>query len=511
LTEYVRKGQIGHKAAIKLARDVLFNNSNKVYGLGLAFSELEYDSPSFPRNVSELGPYPSDLELLQLFLKNQPTSAPPDFVRICWNDYTAVPRMRMVPFRKFMSNLNEGKSSDIGIAKAVFGMIQNDHLIPSVPPTGEYRLHPDFSSLKSGPTEGHISMYAEFREKNGAPVPLCPRSLLQRAVETGHEHGLSFLLGFEIEFILFERLTDTTGPNKSTSFSSRYGTLPTDGHAWSVSNYSADPKISSLLREIVSTLETMEIYVEQLHAESATGQFELILPPSTPVQAVDTLLHTRDVMSALAVAAGYKLTLHPKPFANKCGTAAHTHMSISSAGGDKPETYVPFYAGVLKHLRAITAFTYSNPASFERVVDGAWAGGRWVTWGTQNRETALRKVEGSHWEIKCMDGLANPYFAIAAILLAGTRGVETKEKMVWGDCEMDPAKLTANDRKELGVTDMLPASVEEALGALNADEELVEMLGPELVERYVNVKEFEVSFLGGMEEEERRGWIMERY
>ena len=123
MTEYVRKGQIGHKAAIRLARDVLFNNSNKVYGLGLAFSELEYDSPSFPRNVSELGPYPSDLELLQLFLKNQPTSTPPDFVRICWNDYTAVPRMRMVPFRKFMSNLNEGKSSDIGIAKAVFGMI----------------------------------------------------------------------------------------------------------------------------------------------------------------------------------------------------------------------------------------------------------------------------------------------------------------------------------------------------------------------------------------------------
>lgn len=499
ICEHVRKGHLGWKAAIELVRDVLFRNSNKLYRLGLEFTELEDDS------VMDPGAYLTDAELLQNFLKNQ---APPDFVRICWNDFTAQPRMRMVPFRKFTSLLNEGKSTDIGITKAVFGLIANDWLMPTVPSTGEYRLHPDFSSLKKGPTDGHISMYAEFREQSGARVPLCPRSLLQRTVELGAENGLGFLLGFEIEFLLVERLgRDTSGP-------SRYATLATDGHAWSVSRYFADPKISHLLRDMVSALEDMGIFVEQLHAETATGQFELILPPYPPVEAVDTLLHTRDVMAALATAAGYKITLYPKPFAHTAGTAAHTHISITTAADGAPakaEVYKPFYAGVLKHLRGITAFTYSNSASFERLVDSSWAGGRWVTWGTQNRETALRKVEDSHWELKCMDGLANPYFALAAVLASGIHGVLAREPLVWGDCEIDPANLTENDRSELGVTQMLPASVEEALRALREDEELVGYLGAELVERYTTLKEFEMEFLGKMGVDERREWLMERY
>ncbi|KAK3351841.1 hypothetical protein B0H65DRAFT_136412 [Neurospora tetraspora] len=514
LSNYVRKGHIGYKAAIELVQDILFRNSNKLYHLDIDFMELD-EEPG-----AEVGPYASDLELFQLFLKDQP---PPDFVRICWNDYTATPRMRMVPFRKFMSLFDQAKSTDISIPKAVFGLIQNDHLVPSIAPTGEYRLHPDFSSLRPGPTEGHVSMYGEFREKSGAPVPLCPRTLLQKAVDLGTENGLTFLLGFEIEFLLLERVegADTSATlslnslnplkHRPSEASGRFSTLTTDGHAWSVSRYFADPKVSKLLRDMVQALDSMGIYVEQLHAESATGQFELILPPYPPIQAVDTLLHTRDVMFALATAAGYKITLHPKPFSTACGTAAHTHISISSPGGDKPEVYEPFYAGILKHLRAITAFTYSNPASFERLKDGAWAGGRWVTWGTQNRETPLRKIEGSHWELKAMDGLANPYFAMAAVLLAGIHGYMDQEKLTWGDCEIDPAKLTPNDRAELGVKDMLPASVEEALTALRGDEEFVEFFGQEVVERYCDVKEFEMEFLAEMGEEERRNWIMERY
>lgn len=138
---------------------------------------------------------------------------------------------------------------------------------------------------------------------------------------------------------------------------------------------------------------------------------------------------------------------------------------------------------------------------------------RWVTWGTQNRETPLRKIEGSHWELKCIDGLANPYLALAAVLFAGAQGVADKASLVarWQDCEVDPASLTDNDRKELGVSELLPASVPEALAALREDEVLVGLLGAELVEGYVTVKEFEVEFLGKMEKDERRRWIMERY
>lgn len=172
-------------------------------------------------------------------------------------------------------------------------------------------------------------------------------------------------MGFEIEFLLLRR-----------SESGKFEPLPDDGHSWSVARFFSDQKVPKLLADITRALESMEIFVEQVHAESAPGQFEIVLPPLPPVQAVDTLLHAREVIAAMVTAAGFKFTLYPKPFPDSCGTAAHAHLSISSAGGDKKETYEPFYAGILKHLRAIAAFAYSNPGSYERSVDGAWAGGR---------------------------------------------------------------------------------------------------------------------------------------
>lgn len=86
-----------------------------------------------------------------------------------------------------------------------------------------------------------------------------------------------------------------------------------------------------------------------------------------------------------------------------------------------------------------------------------------------------------------------------------------KEPMVWNDCEIDPANLTENDRKELNVTEMLPANLEEALEALKGDEEIVGLLGEELVEKYVAVKGFELGLLGKMSKEERKRWMMARY
>ncbi|KAH8785484.1 hypothetical protein F5883DRAFT_535226 [Diaporthe sp. PMI_573] len=493
LCDYVRKGAMSWKAAIELVRDILYKNSNKLYHLGLSFSEWETDYEGGDAMEEEA----TDLEIFTHVIRGKST---PDFIRICWTDLTAMPRMRMIPFRKLITSLEEGKPVDIGITKACLGLLQHDWMSPGTSASGEYRLHPDFSSLKSGPIPGHFSMYGEFREKDGSIVPICPRTQLTRAQEYGARQGLAFLVGFEIEFLLLER-----------SESGKFEPLVNNGHSWSVSRFFSDQRIPKLLADITRALESMGIFVEQVHAESAPGQFELVLPPLPPVQAVDTLLHAREVIAAMATAAGFKFTLYPKPFPETCGTAAHAHISISSTGGDKKETYEPFYAGILKHLRAITAFAYSNPASYERVADGTWAGGRWVTWGTQNRETPLRKIEGSHWEFKCLDGLANPYLALASILFAGVSGFTVKEKLVWQDCEVDPASLTENDRKELNVSEMLPASVEQALEALEKDEELTELLGTELAEKYTSVKQFELKFLESMEDEERRRFLIARY
>lgn len=442
----------------------------------------------------------SDLDLLEAFLEGK---REPTFLRIYWNDFTAMPRMRAVPLRRILNRLREDGDFSIGLTKACLGLLQNDAVVPGLAATGEFRLHPDFTSLVQGPGDNNISAFGDFRELNGSYVPLCPRSNLQRIVDLASRRGFTFQVGFEVELVLFHR--------RAAHGQETYATLENDGHAWSISRMMDNYAVSEVLEPAIEALESQGIYIEQLHPESAPGQFEISLPPNTPLEAVDTLLHVRDVLSHHATRNNYRMSLHPKPFPSYCGNAAHAHLSISSAGGDKPEVYEPFYAGILKHLRAICAFTYSSGASYDRLQDGFWAGGRHVTWGTQNRETPLRKIEDSHWEVKCFDGLANPYLALSALLAGGMIGIKNEIPLTWGDCEVDPASLTENDRRELNVEEMLPLSLDEALAALGEDEELIGLLGEELVERYVAVKEAETKFLADLTEEQRREWIIARY
>jgi glutamine synthetase len=443
--------------------------------------------------------------------------AAPSFLRIYWLDYCAVPRMRAIPMRKVGELLASNDSLSIGITKASLGLLPNDTIVGGASATGEYRLHPDFASLRWGPRAGHISAWGQFREPDGTPATLCPRTILRWTVAEAARHGLAFQLGFEIELVVMARhvLTDSLGMPVE-----EYRPIFNDGHAWSVARATDLPVASTIIERAVAALADVGIHVEQYHPESAPGQFEIVLPRAAPLEAVETLLHARDVISNIAAAAPaaeggpWRVTLHPKPFPDACGTAAHLHMSIST-GPDGvpagPSTYEPFYAGIMSHLRAIVALSYPNPASYDRIVDGAWAGGRWVAWGTQNRETPLRAIDGSHWEIKCNDGLSNPYLVVAALIAAGTRGFVDGEPLTWGDCEVDPAQLTDNDRFELGVSEMLPASLPEALDALQADDVLREALGDDFVERYVGVKTAELRLMGSMNDGLRRQWIMARY
>jgi len=235
------------------------------------------------------------------------------------------------------------------------------------------------------------------------------------------------------------------------------------------------------------------------------------LPPLPPLESVDTLLHAREIISTVVQTYGLRATLHPKPFSSELGTASHVHISLQTSPGVPEDFYLPFYAGVLKSLPAIIAVSYSNPASYQRIVEGFWAGGSWISWGTQNRETPLRKVDGSHWEIKCFDGLANPYIALAVIIAAGTHGFDVNEEMVWKDCIQDPSTLTEREREELGIKHKLPTTLNQALAELSNSQVMTERLGKDFIERYTAIKVGEMELLAAMDENEQRNWIISRY
>jgi glutamine synthetase len=491
LLEYVRKEDLTVPQAIRVVQDLLFNTSNLLYNLNLPLKPLSLT----------LNPNPSsDLNILLSFLDEQPSTK---FLRLSYLDFTATPRVRVVPVKHALTLLRNRGSLKIGITKACLGLLQNDTFIPGVTAAGEYRLHAIFSSIRPGPSKNYASLQCEFLEQDNSEVAICPRSLLRRTVQNAKAQELEFLLGFEIEVVFMSPAHD--GQHKFVANSS------SAGHAWNSARAFQEKAFLPILDEIYDTLTHSGIHIELFHPESSAGQYEFVLPALPPVEAVDTLLHAREIISTVAASHSLRATLFPKPFPLESGTASHVHISISSPKGDDREVYESFYAGVLRHLRAIIAFTYSNPASYDRMVDGCWAGGRWVTWGTQNREAALRKIAGSHWEVKVLDGLANAYLAMASIIAAGTDGVARSEPLIWRDCTKDPATLSAEERTSLGIGEELPRDLFAAIEALAEDEILRDMLGNEVLQRYISVKMADVKLLDTMADHDRRDWIIDRY
>lgn len=299
--------------------------------------------------------------------------------------------MRILPLKHALKLFREEKF--VGVTKAVLGLLQNDHMTPGLNgPVGEWNIYPCFETLRQlqiGETAEYAVVQCEFREKNGKQVPTCPRSGLRQVVEMGNMMGNEFQVGFEVEVVLMNfNVTDSKFV---------FGGDPiSQAHNWSGTRAVHGPQIMPILEAILETLEKAGIDLQQWHPESAPGQYEFILPPLSPLMAVDTLLMTRDIISSVAAQNSLRATFVPKPFPNACGTGAHMHLSMSEGAN-----YESFYAGVLKHLPGLVAFGYPHETSYDRVADGAWSGGRWVGWGSQNRETPLRKVEDSHWELRC--------------------------------------------------------------------------------------------------------------
>jgi len=209
--------------------------------------------------------------------------------------------MRVIPIRRVHSLLADGEGLSLGITKACLGMLQNDIVVPGVTATGEYRLTPDLTSLRDGPRPGHISAWGEFREADGSLSPLCPRALLRRTVEEAAAQGLEFEVGFEVELVFMAR--------NYTKDIMTYLPICSDGHAWSTARSMELGLVYKVLERAIGVLDDMGIYVEQFHPESALGQYEVVLPKASPLEAVETLLHVRDVISNIAYGEGWRVTL----------------------------------------------------------------------------------------------------------------------------------------------------------------------------------------------------------
>lgn len=233
---------------------------------------------------------------------------------------------------------------------------------------GQLLIPTSSPGLRLGSRKGYATVQCEFQRSNWEEVPSCPRTSLRKQIEKAGTHGVELLVGFEIEVVFMSKEI------KDGEIS--YGGVPIDeGHAWSSARALHSDDLMDVIETIFEKLERAGLTLEQFHPESSAGQFEFILGPLPPVLAVDALVAAKEIIQSAAANAGMRATLFPKPAPQAIGTGAHIHISLTPA-----HYWEMFYAGVLKHLRAIAAFSYSNDASYERVADGVWAGSTWIAW-----------------------------------------------------------------------------------------------------------------------------------
>jgi glutamine synthetase len=357
-------------------------------------------------------PATSPKALLEAFTAQYPKV---EFFRFYWEDLTGITRVRIVT----RSQVSQLVSSDtfIGVGASVLSMLQTSALNGSEEfgHVGQFDIVPHLSTLRlCGWAEHHASSMCSFAQ-NREPIDISPRVVLNKVLEQAKRKGLTFQLGFEMEFKIINNSTD---PQDAFTMV----------HTWSGSRALSGRPLA-ILEETVRALIRSGIDVQHFEAEGGPTQFEIATGPLPAMSAIDTLVHSRETVRCVCDAHQATATFHPKPRDGESGIGAHLHFSFDDLSLEES-----FIAGILKHLPAICSFTVPTVVSYDRLVDSGWAGGRWVAWGTQNRETPLRKISPGHWEFKCLDGTANMYLAVAAIIAAGRLGVEEGLMLHGKDC-----------------------------------------------------------------------------
>ncbi|PNS21611.1 hypothetical protein CAC42_970 [Sphaceloma murrayae] len=530
--------------AIQSIKDILFENSNRIYNLKIVLTE-EQDEGKKPLAIMarvstkevpvDAIPTPKqptyNTRVLASYLKTPYGQSTNHFV-IQWTDYMGTMRSRSMPLPSFRRLVHEGRR--LGITRGNLHTLQDDSLTPAIHATGQIYVEPDLTTLRPihwKDITGAATVIASFRTLRGDHLPECPRStLISQSSKLLSSHGLSILVGFELE-VTFLRLPSKTGTEEATTFEP----IEQDSaHAWGSLTPAQIHSTWPLITKIVNELTSLGYRIEHFHSESGQGQYEFALSPLPLVEAVDNLYLVRQAIQLKAHRYGLRATFHPMPIEG-AGNGLHAHISLNgkSTSGDDTSTPLdhtanathdsnlvptrapesPFWAGVLEQLRPICAFSLPSQESYKRVADDLWTGGTWVAWGTENREVPLRRVlspSGERFEVRCMDGMGNAYFALAAILGAGMDGLQ-RGLALGRDCDLNPSRMTDAQGEEYGIAEKLPLSIEEALVALEGSDVIKETIGGDVVRDYVLMKRAEQEKLNRMDEGKRREWLIQRY
>ncbi|MEM0908976.1 MAG: type I glutamate--ammonia ligase [Pseudomonadota bacterium] len=325
--------------------------------------------------------------------------------------------------------------------------------------------------------------------------------------------GDTVTMGPEAEFFVFDDVRFTADPY-STGFELDSSELPSNmGTEYETSNlghrprtkggYFPVPPIDSaqdMRSEMLSVMTDMGVSVEKHHHEVGAAQHELGLKFDTLTRIADKMQVYKYVVHQVAHAYGKSATFMPKPVFGDNGTGMHVHQSIWQAGNplfagnlyaDLSEMCLFYIGGILKHAKALNAFTNPSTNSYKRLVPG-YEAPVLLAYSARNRSASCRipyatSPKGKRIEIRFPDPSANPYLAYTAMLMAGLDGIRNRihpgEPMDKDLYDLPPEELS-------GIPTVC-GSLREALDSLSADREFLKaggVMDDDQIDAYLELK-----------------------
>jgi glutamine synthetase len=369
---------------------------------------------------------------------------------------------------------------------------------------GDLRLVPDLATLRPLPWDpGAVLVVADAETADGAAVPTAPRSALRAQVDALAVHGLVPYAGAELEFRVF-----TTTYADAAEQGWRALPAATRGNVdYALVGLEGMDRLTRRLRREMSAAG---LVLESARGECAPGQYEIVFGYDQALRTADAAAFYKTGARQIAAQEGQALTFLPKYDAAE-GSSCHLHVSLRGTGGepvlagDGPWGESPLLrrvlAGQLACLRELTLLFAPTVNAFKRLRPGAFAPTT-VTWGRDNRLAALRLVgAGSSLRVenRVPGADADPYLALAGVLLASRHGLENDLPLPEPVRGAPPAG-----------TSVLPSSLGEAADLLERSEVARKGLGDPLVDALVSAARAEVEAYAGQVSEWERARGFER-
>jgi glutamine synthetase len=399
-------------------------------------------------------------------------------------DLGGVTRAKYVPLRR----LGDFARSGAGVSPSwsVFCVDTGIAFTPDIGVVGDLRIRIDPADVRLI-DDGVAWAPGTLNDQQGAPAPLCVRSVLARTERAAADRGLTALLGTELECTMLA----PDGSQASTE-------------PWSPYGIRTSLDRSAFLVDLATTAERAGLKIEQLHTEYGHDQLEVSLAPDTPVATADAVILGRIVIGRAAARHGLRISFSPVPFEGGAGNGAHLHLSLSDeegplfSGGDGPHGIRPVggsaIAGVIEALPDLLGVYAGSAVSALRLKPGNWAGAA-ACWGLENREAAVRFVaatpgspNGANAELKLIDPSANPYLAAAGLLGSALRGIDRGLDL--------PAEISVNPSESATAPPPLATGQRAVIEALENSAVAAELLSPEIIEGLVAVRRYELTTFG---------------